>query len=71
MREAWTGSTHAARGVRWLTGALLCLFALPAAALGYSTASGYTARDYATGFRSASCCAWGPIGVAFGRAGSA
>ena len=65
MREAWPGSTHAARGVRWLTGMLLCLFALPAAALGYSTASGYTARDYATGFPSASCCGWGPIGVAF------
>src|SRR2546421_3986709 len=65
MREAWAGSTHAARGVRWLTGTLLCLLALPAAALGYSTSSGYTASDYATGFPSASCCAWGPIGVAF------
>ena len=49
----------------WLWAALACLLALPSPALGYSTASGFAASDYATGFPSSSCCEWGPIGVAF------
>jgi streptogramin lyase len=51
--------------MRWLWAALLCLLVLPSAAMGYTTGSGYTASDYATGFPSLSCCHWGPIGLAF------
>jgi sugar lactone lactonase YvrE len=43
----------------------LVLFALPASVQAYTAAPGYTAHDYATGFPSASCCHWGPIGIAF------
>ena len=50
---------------RWLGASLACLLALPSTAIGYSTASGFAASDYATGFPSSSCCEWGPIGVAF------
>src|SRR5947209_56576 len=41
------------------------LLALPTSAHAYSTAGGYQAHDYATGFADLSCCGWGPIGVAF------
>jgi hypothetical protein len=51
--------------LRWLWLPLLCLLVLPSAAIGYTTGSGFAASDYATGFPSASCCHWGPIGVAF------
>ena len=51
--------------MRWLMASALCLLALPSAAIGYTTASGFQARDYATGFPTVSCCHWGPIGVAF------
>jgi DNA-binding beta-propeller fold protein YncE len=55
----------AMRRWRWLWASLLCALALPSTALGYSTASGFAASDYATGFPSLSCCDWGPIGLAF------
>lgn len=51
---------------RWLLlASLLCSLAAPAGAEAYTTAPGYSARDYATGFRSLACCHWGPIGLAF------
>jgi sugar lactone lactonase YvrE len=47
--------------------ALVCLamLAAPTAASAYRAAPGYQAGDYATSFPTATCCAWGPIGVAF------
>jgi hypothetical protein len=39
--------------------------AMPAAAGAYSTAPGYSASDYATGFPSSAANDWGPIGIAF------
>src|SRR4051794_36470578 len=50
---------------RWLWASLLCLLVLPSTALSYSTASGFAASDYATGFPSLSCCGWGPLGITF------
>jgi sugar lactone lactonase YvrE len=47
-----------------LVAAVLCA-ALPGVAHAYSTAPGYTASDYATGFPSSSADDWGPIGIAF------
>src|SRR5947209_19481421 len=44
---------------------LLLALLLPARAHAYTTAGGYRAQDYATGFADLSCCGWGPIGVAF------
>jgi sugar lactone lactonase YvrE len=42
-------------------------FALPGAAAAYTTAPGYQAGDYATGFPEKAANAWGPIGIAFDR----
>jgi DNA-binding beta-propeller fold protein YncE len=50
---------------RCLWALLVCLLALPSTAIGYSTASGFVASDYATGFPTSSCCEWGPVGLAF------
>ena len=51
---------------RWLLLAcLLSALAVPSGAVAYTTSSGFTARDYATGFSSLACCNWGPIGLAF------
>jgi sugar lactone lactonase YvrE len=44
---------------------VMTVLALPCGASAYTAASGYSASDYATGFPVASCCGWGPIGVAF------
>src|SRR5437763_4317918 len=41
------------------------LLALPGAAGAYSTAPGYQASDYATGFPKSAPNDWGPIGIAF------
>jgi hypothetical protein len=41
--------------------ALVC----PSFALALTTAPGYQASDYVTGFPFANCCSWGPLGVAF------
>jgi sugar lactone lactonase YvrE len=43
----------------------IAALALPGAALSYTAASGYSARDYATGFPFEECCGFGPVGVAF------
>jgi sugar lactone lactonase YvrE len=48
-----------------IAGALL--FALPGVAAAYSTASGYSASNYATGFPMKTANAWGPVGIAFDR----
>jgi sugar lactone lactonase YvrE len=50
-------------GIAALTVGLL--LALPGAAGAYTTASGYAAQDYATGFPESSTNDWGPIGIAF------
>jgi sugar lactone lactonase YvrE len=41
------------------------VLALPASAGAYSTAPGYQASDYATGFPESAANDWGPIGIAF------
>jgi len=46
-----------------LAGVLLIV--LPGAARAYSTAPGFTASDYATGFPEKQVNRWGPIGIAF------
>jgi hypothetical protein len=56
---------HHRLGSRFALALTLALFALPPIANAYTAAPGYTARDYATGLPSLSCCHWGPIGVAF------
>lgn len=43
------------------------LCALPGAAGAYTTAPGYAASDYATGFPEQAANDWGPIGIAFDR----
>jgi hypothetical protein len=45
--------------------AAVLLFALSGVASAYSTAPGYAASDYATGFPESPTNHWGPIGVAF------
>src|SRR5690242_2040035 len=45
--------------------ALVVALACPGLALALTTAPGYQASDYATGFAFAPCCSWGPVGVAF------
>ena len=54
---------HRAAGAAALAMALV--LALPGAAGAYSTASGYRASDYATGFPESTANGWGPIGIAF------
>jgi hypothetical protein len=44
---------------------LVVALASPGFALALTTAPGYEATQYATGFPFASCCSWGPVGVAF------
>ena len=45
--------------------AIAALLALPGAAAAYTTAQGYLAQDYATGFPETPANHWGPIGLAF------
>jgi sugar lactone lactonase YvrE len=56
---------RAAEHVVLVVGVMFAVLTLAGSASAYSTASGFSATDYATGFPSASCCGWGPIGVAF------
>jgi sugar lactone lactonase YvrE len=55
------------RAARAATLALTLMLALPGAAGAYSTAPGYQASDYATGFPESAANHWGPIGIAFDR----
>ena len=57
------GLRHGA--VRAVLIAGVALLGLPGAAGAYTTAAGYVASDYATGFPENTANDWGPIGIAF------
>src|SRR4051794_9584340 len=66
-RSNGVGRRMAGVGRRFVLALVVAMLAAPSGAAAYRAAPGYQAGDYVTGFPVASCCGWGPIGVAFDR----